>query len=120
MPEVVAFVEKKIFTATEDEIERIITPAADFFKEKGVDTVILGCTHFVYLEDTFKKVLGRSISVIDSREGVGNRAIALLERIQDHADDSKGDLFFVTSVEKMPGNYKGISSRYGLVFGGEI
>ncbi|MBR5016964.1 MAG: glutamate racemase [Spirochaetia bacterium] len=120
MPEIVAFVEKNIFTAAEDEITRIITPAADFFKKQGVDTVILGCTHFVYLEDTFKKVLGSTISVIDSREGVGNRAISLLEKIKSHADDGKGDMFFVTSIEKMPGNYKSISSRYGLSFGGEI
>ena len=120
MPEIVAFVEKNIFTATEDEIIRIITPAADFFKQQGVDTVILGCTHFVYLEDTFKKVLGSTISVIDSREGVGNRAISLMEKIESHKDDGKGDMFFVTSIEKMPGNYKSISSRYGLSFGGEI
>lgn len=120
MPEIVAFVEKNIFTATKDEIIRIITPAADFFKKQGVDTVILGCTHFVYLEDTFKKVLGSTISVIDSREGVGNRSISLLEKIKSHADDGKGDMFFVTSIEKMPGNYKSISSRYGLSFGGEI
>ena len=120
MPEIVAFVEKNIFTATEDEITRIITPAADFFKKQGVDTVILGCTHFVYLEDTFKTVLGSTISVIDSREGVGNRAISLLEKIKSHTDDGKGDMFFVTSIEKMPGNYKSISSRYGLSFGGEI
>ncbi|MBR4159461.1 MAG: aspartate/glutamate racemase family protein, partial [Spirochaetia bacterium] len=120
MPEIVAFVEKNIFTATEDEIIKIITPAADFFKEQGVDTVILGCTHFVYLEDTFKKILDSTISVIDSREGVGNRAISLLDKIEDHKDDGKGDKFFVTSIEKMPENYKGISSRYGLSFGGEI
>ena len=72
------------------------------------------------LEEPFKKVLGKNISVIDSREGVGNRAITLLEKIKDHNDDAKGDMFFVTSVEKMPGNYKSISSRYGLSFGGEI
>ena len=120
MPEIVAFVEKNIFSATEEEIIKIITPAADFFREKGVDTVILGCTHFVYLEETFKKVLGKDISVIDSREGVGNRAIALLGKIQEHPGDGKGDCFFVTSLEKMPENYKKISSRYGLSFGGEI
>lgn len=120
MPEIVAFVENDIFTATQEDIVKIIKPAADFFNKEGVDTVILGCTHFVYLEETFKKVLGSSISVIDSREGVGNRAISLLEKIKSHAEDGKGDKFFVTAIEKMPGNYKSISSRYGLAFGGEI
>ncbi len=120
MPEIVSFVEKNIFTATEDEIVKIITPAADYFKQQDVDTVILGCTHFVYLEEIFKKVLGNSISVIDSREGVGNRAISLLEKIQEHKDDGKGNMFFVTSVERMPLDYKNISSRYSLSFGGEI
>ena len=120
MPEIVSFVEKNIFSASEDEIIRIIKPAADFFKEQDVDTVILGCTHFIYLEDIFKKVLGSSISVIDSREGVGNRAISLMEKIPEHPDDGKGDMFFVTSIDKMPGNYKKISSLYRLSFGGEI
>lgn len=120
MPEIVAFVEKNIFNATQEEIIKIISPAAEFFKKQDVDTVILGCTHFVYLEDTFRKVLGSTISVIDSREGVGNRALDLLEKIEDHNSDGHGDKFFVTSKEKMPGNYKGISLRYGLSFGGEI
>lgn len=120
MPEIVAFVEKNIFSATDEEIAHIINPAADFFKKSGVDTVILGCTHFVYLEDAFKKVLGNEITVIDSREGVGNRARTILSSISDHPEDGKGNQFFVTSIEKMPENYKKISSRFDLSFGGEI
>jgi len=119
LPEIVAFVEKNIFSATEEDKIRMIKPAADFFKEKRVDTVILGCTHFVYLEDAFKKVLGNTISVIDSIEGVGNRIIALLDKIESHEDKEK-DTFFVTSIEKMPENYKKISSNFNLGFGGAI
>jgi len=119
LPEIVAFVEKNIFGATEEEKVRIIRPAADFFKEKGVDTVILGCTHFVYLEETFKKVLGSTISVIDSREGVGNRTISLLETIRAHENNGK-DAFFVTSIDNMPDNYTKISSEFSLEFGGAI
>ena len=120
MPEIVAFVENNIFSATEDKVREIITPAADFFRTSGVDTVILGCTHFVYLEETFKKVLGEGISVIDSREGVGNRAIDLLDKIPGHQEDGRGNRFYVTSKEMMPENYKKISSQFGLSFGGEI
>lgn len=119
LPEIVAFVEKNIFSASEEEKVNIIRPAADFFKEKGVDTVILGCTHFVYLEDTFRKVLGKEISVIDSREGVGNRTMALLEDITPHEENGK-DSFFVTSIERMPENYKKISLNFNLDFGGAI
>ena len=40
--------------------------------------------------------------------------------LADHPEDGKGNQFFVTSIEKMPENYKKISSRFDLSFGGEI
>ncbi|MCQ2604511.1 MAG: glutamate racemase [Spirochaetia bacterium] len=120
MPEIVSFVENNIFTASKDEIIEKITPAAEFFRKSNVDTVILGCTHFVYLEEMFREVLGPDISVIDSREGVGRHAISLLSALPERNTDDLSDAFYVTSVAAMPENYKAISSNFGLAFGGEI
>jgi glutamate racemase len=38
----------------------------DIFKKEGVDTLILGCTHYPLLAKTIKRVLGDSITLIDS------------------------------------------------------
>lgn len=39
-------------------------------KSAGVDTVILGCTHYPLLKDTIRKVLGKEIRLIDSAKQV--------------------------------------------------
>ncbi len=36
------------------------------FKKAGIDTLILGCTHYPLLKDVFRKVLGDSVRLIDS------------------------------------------------------
>lgn len=121
MPEIVSFVETRFFSSSEDDIALKIRPAADFFKSKGVDTVILGCTHFVYLEEIFKKILGEDIAVIDSMEGVGRRALDLIDKLPGKGTAEYGsDFFYVTSEKRMPEIYKNISDRFHLFFGGEI
>ena len=34
-------------------------------KEKGVDSLILGCTHYPFLEKVIKEVLGDAVQIID-------------------------------------------------------
>ena len=38
------------------------------FKTNGIDTLILGCTHYPLLKDIIRKVLGKDIVLIDSAE----------------------------------------------------
>lgn len=119
MPEIVSFVENRIFSANRKETAEMIAPAAEFFRKNGADTVILGCTHFIYLEEIFREILGPEINIVDSREGVGKRAISLLEQINPRECPEK-DLFFTTSEAQMPENYRYIPESFGLEFGGEI
>ena len=53
-------------------------PAINFFYENGCDTIILGCTHFLNLAELFQEaadnVSGGTLKIVDSREGVTNRA----------------------------------------------
>ena len=39
-------------------------------KESGVDTVILGCTHYPLLKPAIKAVMGKSVTLIDSAKQV--------------------------------------------------
>lgn len=46
----------------------------------AVQAVVLGCTHFVLLEREFRSVLPEGTMLVDSREGVTNRIVSLLEQ----------------------------------------
>jgi glutamate racemase len=46
----------------------------------AVQAVVLGCTHFVLLEREFRSVLPQGTMLVDSREGVTNRIVSLLEQ----------------------------------------
>jgi glutamate racemase len=50
---------------------------------REVGTVVLGCTHFVLLEQEFRAVLPDRVALIDSREGVTRRIVSLLTGEQD-------------------------------------
>ena len=99
--ELISFIEHNLTTATETEKLKAVKPAVDFFKENDVDTIILGCTHFIHFAPEIQKVAGEKISVIDSREGVVKQALKQL----GHADGSLPDgienkTFFITGTPK--------------------
>jgi glutamate racemase len=77
-PDIVNFVEKKFFAATPEERLLVVADAVAKFREEGVDTLVLACTHFLYLYDEIHAELGGDVRIIDSREGVGRRVIELL------------------------------------------
>ena len=55
--------------------------AADYLsrlKEIGVDTIILGCTHYPLLKDIISDIMGSDTALIDSGEPVANEVKALL------------------------------------------
>jgi glutamate racemase len=74
-PKLIDFVEKEYFNSSEKNRLAAVKEAADFFKSKDCDTVILGCTHFTHIAREMQKECGEKIRVIDSRDGVANQAI---------------------------------------------
>lgn len=49
------------------------------FKEKKIDTLILGCTHYPLLRSSIQKVMGSSVRLVDSAEETAKEAKTLLE-----------------------------------------
>ncbi|MCM1321353.1 MAG: glutamate racemase [Bacteroides sp.] len=76
-PELVEFVERRLFSASYEERLAAVMPAVEFFKAENVDTIILGCTHFIHLAEELQKAAGSAIRVIDSRGGVMKQALKL-------------------------------------------
>ena len=76
--ELVEFVEQRFQTADENEKKEIVKKYADMCRAKNADTLVLGCTHFLYLLDEFKREAEPAIKVFDSLEGVTKRIEFLL------------------------------------------
>ena len=134
--ELVSFIEKNGFTASESELEEAVKPAMDFFISEGCDVVILGCTHFLNVKSAFEKYAlrplqqaqGPQITIVDSVEGVVNHAIDIggvtgvspvqgVERNEVRAQGASPSLFI---SGKNNSSYDFICSHYNIAFGGNI
>ncbi len=133
-PELISFIEHKSFIATEEERVAACKPAVEFFREKGCDAIILGCTHFLNVKDEMQKICGDEITVVDSVEGVIKRAISLnggvtgvspVRRGGEQRSVSQGKAFpsiFITGFndKKDEKEYDVLCKRYKLNFGGNL
>ncbi|MFA6856044.1 MAG: glutamate racemase [Treponema sp.] len=105
--ELVSFIEHDLFTATQAQKFAAVKPAVDYFKVNGCDTIILGCTHFIHMSDIISLAAGKTVQVIDSREGVVRQALKVESTHEsvmtgtlcagDEPDDSA---FFVTGFRQ--------------------
>lgn len=60
-----------------ERIERILQKELEDFMDAQVDVISLGCTHYPFLKTTMQKILGKSISLLDSGPAIARQ----LERI---------------------------------------
>ncbi|MDR2028884.1 MAG: glutamate racemase [Treponema sp.] len=78
-PDLVDFVEHRLTAADEAARRQILLPYIEEFARAGVDAVVLGCTHFLFLLDDFKAAAPPGMGIYDSVEGVCRRAESLLD-----------------------------------------
>jgi glutamate racemase len=78
-PELVEFIERRYGSAGEDEKQAMARSYVNKFRAAGVDAIVLGCTHFLFLQDEFRREAGPDIRVYDSLEGVSGRIESLLD-----------------------------------------
>ena len=67
-------------------------------KKTGIDTLILGCTHYPLLKNTIKKVMGPKVSLVDSAQEVAKEARVVLDAggILNGSSGKKKHKFFVS------------------------
>lgn len=58
--------------------EALLAGWARRLQADGVDSVVLGCTHYLHLAEDLERHLGPGVSVVDSRDGVGRRVASVL------------------------------------------
>ena len=61
-----------------DEIVKLLNHYLDEYKDKNIDSVVLGCTHYCFIKDEIINILG-NIKLIDGNLGVARQAKKMLE-----------------------------------------
>jgi glutamate racemase len=65
---------------TDGEVPRLVAERyLGDLRRSGVDTAVLGCTHYPLLAHTIGEVLGPQVTIVDSAEATANAAANLLE-----------------------------------------
>lgn len=125
-PELISFIENSFFFADEKQKEEAVKPAIDFFISQKVDTVILGCTHFLHIVDIVTELAKPNITIIDSCAGVINQALRIAPIDNDPNDHSPTQLFFITGHDEsiddkmFQNRYQAIAKKMKIIYGGVI
>jgi glutamate racemase len=117
-PKLVDWVEYHHTGAAAEERRTVVTPYVDFFRERDVDALVLGCTHFLFLLDEFRLAAGPGITVYDSMAGVSRRIEAVLDEAGLRAPETLSgpdNLLIVTGPSQADGVWQTRAREFGLV-----
>ena len=85
------------------ETRRILESALAPMLSQGIDTVVLGCTHFPFVIPLIQKITGPLVRVIDPAPAVARQVARLLDTHQMLSGKrSKGEIRFYTTGESAP------------------
>ena len=86
----------------EPRTEELVRRAVEPMIERGADVIVLGCTHYPFLGDVIRRVVGdREVAVIDSGEAVEKRVESLLDKFSLRcAEDNYPKLEFLSYADE--------------------
>jgi glutamate racemase len=84
---------------------------ASELKDAGVDTVILGCTHYPLIRPIFQRVFGRDVTLVFSAEETAREVAGTLARKGYENDGGReGSYRFLTTGD--PGSFRTMGARF--------
>lgn len=108
----VAYVEggKREDQATKELLKSHLAPMID----KGIDTLVLGCTHYPFLIKTIEQILPTGVTIIDNSQAIANQIQRLLEKEKKLAgkDSVKKRQFYSTQKENNLGLFTSVPVEY--------
>lgn len=70
-------------------------------QDAGADTLVLGCTHYPFLRKSIRKLLGESITLIDTSDAVVRQLKRQLESLHKKSKDQEyGSVLFLSSKDE--------------------
>ena len=80
-------------------VEMTVKAYLESLKQSGIDTLILGCTHYPLLKKAIRRFLGSSVRLVDSAEETATEVAALLKKSMIARKTGTGvHSFFVTDA----------------------
>lgn len=61
------------------EVEKLIHKCIDPMLEQGADHIVLGCTHYPFLQPVIEKIAGAGVTVVNPAPAVARQAMRILE-----------------------------------------
>lgn len=84
-----------------EETERLLRRAVEPMLERGVDTIVLGCTHFPLARDQIERICGPDVKIIDSGSAVVRQTKRILEEASLLSDRNRpGEVEFLSSGDR--------------------
>lgn len=82
---------------TIEQVKRVVEPLIG----RGVDRIVLGCTHYPFLRRTIERVIdGRQVEIIDPAPAVARQAATLLDRFNLRAESGhQAEYRFFTAAD---------------------
>ena len=107
-PLFVALVEEGILEG--EIVEKVIALYLSELREHGIDTLILGCTHYPLLAGAIRRFLGDSINLIECSSAIAQEASKSFDKFSDISTLSAGlTKFFVTDD---PSHFNRMAARF--------
>ena len=136
--QLINFIERNLTSTDKLSRTNACRPAVEFFTDNDVDTIILGCTHFIHFSNEIQslatelakeKNLSHSVQVIDSRDGVVRQALKMRGTVKASTVNDEelkpryeNCTFFVTGYPPYTSekDYKKIATSMNIPWGGLI
>jgi glutamate racemase len=117
-PELVLFVEQRFDEADENEKKETVKNYIDIFRAAGVDTLVLGCTHFLFLLEEFRRQASPFIKIFDSLDGITKRIEFLLDEensaLRAGKDTKKENCILLTGTRQADSAWQNRARKMGF------
>lgn len=97
-PELVDLVEAGELSG--ESVERFLASTLAPLREAGVDTLVLGCTHYPFLGPAISEVMGPGVEILDSGEAVARQVERVLAGENSLVSAGSGSIVLLTSGER--------------------
>lgn len=77
--------------------EMVLREYTDPLLNEGIDTLVMGCTHYPLLKNALSKILGPGIRLIDSAESTADEVASVLDKKGLTSDSLQGENSFYVS-----------------------
>lgn len=111
LPKLVQFAER--FEFSEEVVMPYLQEQLKIYDLEKYNTIVLGCTHFSFFKDIFRKVLPAHVDILDGNEGTVRNLKRIIEN-RNSLNEGSGNIVFYNSGDLVKDKNK--LDQYGKLF----